>query len=247
VGEVSELQITSLELNGLGRYFTLTPHHRLMPGKHTLLPRIAQTREQLADWGNLGAEFEVGTANSEAPLPPPTARVVRWDNQDRGMCGAAVGAKLQVSPTHWLLAYRAIDPAKPNDPNRTEDGYELAANGSLWIGHGPCTWSWDFSRGAARVRFGSVDYAGRFSGYGPPVELVAPWSPAELHADFVAKIRPRAASCACRFERQSRAVFGSGGWLLLLMGVVLRRATKARSAAAGRRFGVRPKAARSRW
>lgn len=246
-GEVSELQITSLELDGLGRYFAVTPYHQLVPGKHSFLPRIAQTPEQLTDWGSLGAEFEVGTASSEAPLPPPTARVVRWDNEDHGMCGAAVGAKVQVSPTHWLLAYRAVDPGNPNDSNRTEDGYELSANGSVWIGHGPCTWSWDFSRGSARVRFGSIDYAGRFSGYGPPVELVAPWTPAELHADFTARIRPRATGCACRFERQSGTALWPGAWLLLWTVVGLRRRARAGSAAASRRFEARPKAMRSRW
>lgn len=249
-GEVSELQLTSLELNGLGRYFTLTPHHRLMPGKHTLFPRVAQTREQRTDWGSLGAEFEVGTASREAPLVPPTARIVRWDNQDHGMCGQYVGATLAISPHHWLLAYHAVDPDKPNDSKSTREEYALTSTGAVWFGDSSCNWSWAFSRSSARVRFGSIDYAGRFSGYGPPVELVAPWAPAELYAQSLGRIERRSSlgGCACRLRYQDGADAAGAAWLLLIAAWALRRTTiRAGSAAAGRRFGARPKAMRRRW
>jgi hypothetical protein len=228
-GEVTELHIESLDLEELRLYFVVTPRHDLAPGNYVLDPRIPQDETSRQDWGTLGATFSVGTTRQESPPPPPSATVVRWDNDaGHGHCGDAVGASLEVSPTHWLLAYEAVDPARPDDPQRLRTGYKLASDGSVWFGSGRCTASWDFGRSSALVRFGTLDYAGKFSGFGPPLKLEAPWTPDELRGQTMAKIkalrarseaqpRPLPGGCACRVDPREPDVYASVGLLLIVV------------------------------
>jgi hypothetical protein len=229
-GEVTELHIEALELEDLQTYFVVTPRHELAPGAYELRSRLARNAKSREEWGEVRATFSVGTIRADKPLAPPSASVMNWWNEDHGQCGTAVGVSLEVAPMHWLLAYEAVDPARPDDKERLSTGYTFGSQGPVWFGHGRCTFTWDFGQSSARVRFGSLDYAGKFSGFGPPLELHAPWTPGELRRESLARIKslhkpdadaatvpPRSGSCACRLHAQRGHDVGASAWLALML------------------------------
>lgn len=222
-GEVAELGVTSLKLTGLGLVFVLKPRNELAPGAYRLDSRFPIDTEARVDFGELSAEFEVVSTQAKVLPPAPSARGVRWFNDENDYCGSAIGARVEVSPAHWLLVYRSVDPQRPNDLERTREGYAVAER-EAWIGDGPCSESWDFSRSSAVTTFGTIDYAGRFSGYGPPIRLDAPWTPSELRTASMARIRRHSmlSGCGCRFDGQ-RGELGDCAWLMLVVGLAWRR------------------------
>ncbi len=153
-------------------YVVLTPLEELASGEHSVQGSGAKARHPGVP---LSRPFTVADSRlTEAPAPPQV-RILGWVDEgedDDDMCGATRAAHLEVASSGWLLVYeeRVASDAAPDGVS-----YAQLRGGELWLGDGSCIS--EVASGTRFIRFGTIDLAGKFSGFGPLMAWAPPWRP----------------------------------------------------------------------
>lgn len=215
-----EFGMTDIRVGSIALFFVMIPRAELWPGRYEVRPSGPVPAHLQGAFPPMSFHFTVTDTRNERPPPVPNATVGLWKRygEPETMCSPTADVRLRVEHQGWLLVYQLYDPKKKPTPESIH--YDIAEGPDFVIDNGACGPSWDFTRGPAVVRFGSIDLVGKFSGFGPPISLDPPW-PKE-------PMKPRAAptetrpphGCGCRAG--SRAPGDAPlGLLFLLVGSAL--------------------------
>jgi MYXO-CTERM domain-containing protein len=161
------------------------------------------------------SRFTVGERRAEKPrIPVETGKRSDWyREEERGSSCGSDPSRFVILNFDWegllLLVDVAAQNPYPADPagllHHARTAQEIQTAGGVWVGRGPCGPFWpraDDGRilDSAEVRFGAVNVAGEFSGWGDPVTIQLP------------------EGCGCRLGGNAPAG-GAGVWMAAALGL----------------------------
>ncbi len=198
-----EFEMTDIRVGLDSLFFAVIPRAELSPGSYELRPSAPVPRH-VGQWVHaMNFHFTVADARIERPPAIPAAAVGKWTHlgERESMCSSTAEVRLRVEHEGWLLVYQLYDPTK--QPKRESIDYDVTDGSDFVIDNGACGPSWDFTRGPAIVRFGSIDLVGKFSGFGPPVPLDPPWPKEPMKRSVVLNESRPPHGCGCRAGSRS--------------------------------------------
>ncbi len=225
---------------GLLEFFVLLPRGGLNPGTHVLELRDSSPSNPAA-WRSVVLEFAVEDEWLKRPPAAPRASIQRWHRAGVAPFGGT-RVSMTIDSSGPFVAHEIFAARSGAEPARTTLGYHASNNArSLVVGGGPCGIGFSFFEGPAMIRLGTVDIAGKFSGWGDPILLQPPWKPERT---FQSRLRsppalvPPPRGCGCEFPRRDELTAAP----LLALGVLLAsvRCRRRRSSTGGR-FPPRPR------
>lgn len=201
-------RVAELHFGGIGDFVAIEPLSMLDFGDHRLRVRAKREGDLSAVAGDENLLFTV--APDEA-VPPriPTASIERWTRDDApGMCRDRKAVHLRLEHFGWLVAYEVYKPSERGNPPPQALHYLQPQGNELTIGDGACGAYWKFNEEPAVVRFGTLDLAGRFSGWSPELALEPPWPMHESKSAYamsatISRVENRR-GCGCYLQDSSQ-------------------------------------------
>ena len=229
------ITVTALYFKSLGQLAVVTPLEPLPVGQFRLRVHGRHPDIVLNPINYPDLSFTVVKDDVDTELRPPEVHKISWNRtDDSGMCGGFKSATLEVEHRGWLVAYEIYRPSERGNIPANALRYVQSKLGYIHFGTSACSERWDFNRDSAIVRFGTINLAGKFSGWGPEILLQAPWPLGERkpQSKFPASAMKTEIGhgCGCFLGKSGSASSASDAtktaWGIVLVGLLRRRARR---------------------
>jgi hypothetical protein len=224
--------ITALYFKGMGQLAILTPREPLPFGQYRLRIRRKHSDIPLNPMNLPDLSFTVVNEENDVELQPPEVLEISWSRkEDLGMCGGFKSASITLEHKGWLVAYEIYKPSERGNIPTSALRYVQPEMGYIGFGMSPCSERWDFNSESGVIRFGTINLAGKFSGWGQEILLQPPWPKGERpphwkSQESVMKLE-RSHGCGCSLGKTDGvSPIGTqtfSAWGILLLGAVYGR------------------------